>query len=525
MKKRLIVGSIAIFLTATTLVGCTNTSEQAAVNNLSNELDKTNNSISNVKSMTETDLDVTKEVLDKLASQNQSENIQRNIYIAQNAIQNEQNCKDEVMAKTANIKKYLSKNDIKLAKNQVSALKDLSKSLSLYNNSISYSEKEFNTAVNNYNNLKRFANKNPERVNAKLNRIACNSNARSAYYENILNTLDQVENVLGIENSNPYSNEQTYEYLNQYDETTLENELDEIEENLNENNDSEITEPAESEKPKKRRFKKNIDTYLNKEEQEQKESETENNYNLNNSLGRRNLAKYNADTYGPTKRNIDTYRPYGMPYNNGIPFNNPYNYGYGYGYNMPQMPYGNGAYGMQNSPYGYNANNFNRIATPYASTDEVANENREKEEKLNENQNINNESEQENKINKKIKENKTLKPQTRHIKDKKFRTMPKEIKKEVVENKDKSINNSQNTNCPECNNDNLPIEENEQQNEINENKQDCENCINDDENAKKEIGKPRLEEFENEEMKIKEINTSALDVKIIGDDEEKVVGF
>ena len=82
MKKRLIVSSIAIFLTATTLVGCTNTSEQAAVNNLSNELDKTNNSISNVKSMTETDLDVTKEVLDKLASQNQSENIQRNIYIA-----------------------------------------------------------------------------------------------------------------------------------------------------------------------------------------------------------------------------------------------------------------------------------------------------------------------------------------------------------------------------------------------------------------------------------------------------------
>ena len=69
---------------------------------------------------------------------------------------------------------------------------------------------------------------------------------------------------------------------------------------------------------------------------------------------------------------------------------------------MPQMPYGNGAYGMQNSPYGYNSNNFNRIATPYTSTEEVLNENGENEEKLNENQNTNNESKQENKIDKKI---------------------------------------------------------------------------------------------------------------------------
>ena len=498
MKKRIILGSIAILLTATTLVGC-NSTEDATVTKLSNELDKTNNSISNVKTLTETDLKVTEEILDKLATQNQSENVQRNIYIAQNAIQNEQNCKNEVMAKTANIKKYLSQNDLKLAKNQVSALKDLSKNLSVYNNSISYSEREFNSAIKNYNNIKKSASKNPDSVNAKLNRIACNSNARCAYYENLLNTLDQVENVLGI---NPYNNE-NYEYLEDYSPTQFDD-IEEDIEKIEENTTEDASETPKQDKPKKRRFKKNIDTYLNEEDKKEIEEiqNIENlnnnidnnnnstyNYNSNNSLGRRNLNNYNTDTYGPTRRNIDTYRPYNysMPYNNGMNGT--------YGYNTPYNPYMNGAYpnGMYNYPYGYNSNTFNRMATPYVNTDEI-----------NDTESLDNQITEETDNNNK-----------ENIQDSKkinVIRVPKKIKDKKMEINNitkTNLNNSKADNCEDCKN------EVENINDTKENINDCENCSN-------EIKKPRLEEFENEEMKIKEINASAQDVKYIGNDEERV---
>lgn len=522
--KKIILGGIAFLLAATTLVGC-NTSEDATVTQLTNELDKTNNSVSNAKTLTESDLEVTEEVLDKLATENQSENIQRNIYIAKNAIQNEQNCKNEVMAKTARIKKYLSKNDLKLAKNQTSALKDLSKNLSAYNNSISYSEKEFNSAIKNYNNIKKNAGKNPERVNAKLNRIACNSNARCAYYENLLNTLNQVEDVLGIEEYNPYSNENyDYGYIEQYEPQEVDN-LEETEEHLQEGINEDESETPKQEKPKKRRFKKNIDTYLNEEDKEQnlENLESENpNYNQNNGylsnhLGKRNLNNYNADTYGPTKRNIDTYRPYnyGMPYNNGMNgMNGMYPYG---GYNTPyNYPYVNGGNGMYNTPYGYNSNNFNRIATPYVNTEEV---NEEEEVKITPNEQETNEENE--------------KPEIKYVKVKR----PEKIKNRKILNKelkDANLNNNiQNFN----NNDLNKIENNEtkeiertdkncedcdklEEDKINGLDENCENCTSSE--IKKDIGEPRLEEFENEEMKIKEINTSSLDVTYVADDEERV---
>lgn len=327
--KKIFISTTAILLSILSLAGC-NTKEDATMERLSNELDKTNNSISNVKTLTETDLDMTEDVLNRLSKENKSENIQRNIYVAKNAIEKEQRCKNEVAKRTANIKKYLSKSDLKLAKNQISALKDLSKNLSTYNNSVSYSEKEFNSAIRNYNGIKKNAGKNPERVNAKLNSIACNSNARRAYYENLLNTLCQVEDVLGIENNIYYS--KNHEFI----EKDFDDNVEEIKEEISEITDSES---SDDNKGKRHWFKKNIDTYQN-EEDEKFENEVKPNIN--------------SDTYAPTRRNIDTYRPYG------------YN-----GYGVPYNPYMNGNYpnGMNGymNPYTYNSNNFNRY-TPYVST-------------------------------------------------------------------------------------------------------------------------------------------------------------
>ena len=67
----------------------------------------------------------------------------------------EQLYKANVMYETAKIKRYLAKEDVKLAKNQVSAIKDLTASLSKYNNSVAYSGNEFNSTYRNYNKMKK----------------------------------------------------------------------------------------------------------------------------------------------------------------------------------------------------------------------------------------------------------------------------------------------------------------------------------------------------------------------------------
>ncbi len=518
MKNKIILGGVALILTITTLAGCGNTSEASALTKLSNELDKTSNSVTSVKSMTETDLEVTEDILNKLATQNKSEDVQKNINITQTAIENEQKCKDEIIEKTAVIKKYLSKNDLKLAKTQISALRDLSKNLSTYNNSISNSEKEFNSAVKSYNNIKRAANKNPEKVNAKLNQIACNSNARSAYYENLLNTLNQVESVLGIEENNIYANpnfEQRPRNFEYVEELTS----DENEEN------------EENDRP--RRFKKNIDTYIDRNKEEENISEQ------TNYLGRRN-----TDSYAPYQRNIDTYRPY---YNNGTMYN-------GTPYNNGAMPYNNGIYGGINNPYGYNSNNLNRFATPYASTENTEN-NTSDEKDVVDNKIDENLDEKDNKMEKRltervkqnsnrkirVDENKTIGENNKEIKtfknnleNKAIKSNSDKIESAVEKNKnaamnidngtiDKTINQNESRKLPnekmKIEKDNVKITANEK---VEDEKDNVKTTAN-EEKVEKDFGEPRLEEQTDESLKIKEITTT-LDVKYLNE-KDKVVAY
>ena len=346
MKGKIFLGMSALVLSLA-LAGCGGNSEANAVNNLSSQLDKTNNSIATVREYSETDLDLTKETLDKLATDENCERIQRNVQVAKNALMAENYYRNSVMNETAKIKQYLSRGDIKLAKNQVSALKDLSASLSKYNNNVARSSSEFNSTFRNYNNSKRSANKNPERINARLNKIACNSNARCAYYENLLNTLNQVEEILGIyNNQNLPNNNQIIENENELENSENENNAIDNNETNEENNGGLV---------------KNIDTYrqdVNNTNNINNVNNLPTNNNLNNTnfannypntpAGNNNMMYYpdnmigrrhvlnpnrNTDTYGPTIRNIDTYRGNGNYYNNG--------------YN-----------------YGYNSNNFNRMTMP-----------------------------------------------------------------------------------------------------------------------------------------------------------------
>ncbi len=196
MKNKVVLGAIVLLLCVTTL-GCNNSSNAMIKTNLSSQLDKTNNSIATVKSVSASDVELNNKT--QITDERKSANFQNTLVRAQNSLEAERYLKSEIQHKTAFIKKYLQKEDLKLKRTELNALKDLTATLSAYNDNVARSSNEFNSTYRNYNTMKKGAFKNIDRVNAKLNKIASNSNARCAYYINILSTLDEMEGILGID--------------------------------------------------------------------------------------------------------------------------------------------------------------------------------------------------------------------------------------------------------------------------------------------------------------------------------------
>lgn len=196
MKNKVVLGAIVLLLCVTTL-GCNNSSNAMIKTNLSSQLDKTNNSLATVKSVSASDVELNNKT--QITDERKSANFQNTLARAQNSLEAERYLKGEIQHKTAFIKKYLQKEDLKLKRTELNALKDLTATLSAYNDNVARSSNEFNSTYRNYNTMKKGAFKNIDRVNAKLNKIASNSNARCAYYINILSTLDEMEGILGID--------------------------------------------------------------------------------------------------------------------------------------------------------------------------------------------------------------------------------------------------------------------------------------------------------------------------------------
>lgn len=337
--KKIITASAALILTLT-LVGCGTSASDATMNSLSAQLDKTSNTISNIQTINPSQLSI-----NLAQSENSQDELSSNAYATQQDLLNEEYYKTDILRKTANIKNKMSK-DLKLSKVQISAVKDLTSMLSKYTNSVSYSQDDMKSALKSISTLKKNVNKNYDNINAKLNKLACNSNARASYYENILNTLDQLENCLcldsndNITQSNPSAETQTENLSSTNSNTGLKKNIDTYAPETEDN----VVEDAED---IDNDYSQSNDNY-----QSQRNDKRQSRYN-------RFRSSYNADTYGPTARNIDTYNPYRNNYYGGFNNNygmNPYyrNRFYNEGYN----PYGT-------NPYtNYNSNNFNRISTP-----------------------------------------------------------------------------------------------------------------------------------------------------------------
>lgn len=357
--KKIVLGALAVTL-CVTLTACGTSANNATLTNLGNQLDETANTISNIQTVNPTDLNLTKNTLEQVATKETT--IYNNAVQTQQSLLTEEYYKTDILNRTAKIKNNLSK-DIKLTKAQTSALKDLTNNLTKYTNSVSYSQGEMNSSIKFIVSMKKNVDKNMEKINAKLNRLACNSNARSSYYENILNTLDQIDSCV----SSNYSNIETEPKQTEPTKTTEEqnkNEDSTKKTGLQKNIDSYTTYPERRIMP----YNPKEPIYRNCDENSNcinKNLPYENSYNNENVATNESLNRYNrfnmtrnTDTYGPTMRNIDTYGGFGNGYGYGYGMNNGmYGYGGNYGYGV------NGGMGRMNNGI-YNSNNINRMTTP-----------------------------------------------------------------------------------------------------------------------------------------------------------------
>lgn len=325
--KKIILGLTSIALCLVLSACGTNTSD-ATITSLSNQLDETSNTINNIQTVNPSDISLTKSMLETTSTQNNE--IYSTMENTQQTLLNEQYYKTDILTKTAKIKNYLSK-DIKLSKTQASAVKDLTKLLGKYSNSVAYSENELTNSVKSVSSMKKNYAKNSDKINAKLNRIACNSNARSAYFENLINTLDEIDRCLCPNCEETQQNDMSDEKEQQIEDSSTDRAW------LQKNIDSYITKSTNDDE--------NID-----QDSENQTTPTENN-NVYNRFNRYQLAR-NIDTYAPFN---PAYGYYGGGYGN-MPYGAPYGYGrMGMGYGGAGM----GGYGSV--PYGYNSNNINRM--------------------------------------------------------------------------------------------------------------------------------------------------------------------
>lgn len=331
--KKIILGITAIALSFC-LTACGSASNDAGLTDLSNQLDETSNTIVDMQTISPNSISLSQSLKnDKLHSASQN---------ARQYSLTEQYYKAEILEKTAQIRDKLDSN-VKLSKNQSSALKDLVLSLNKNTCLAKNTKGEMMSAEKTIKSLKKSSSKNQERLSAKYNKLRCNSNIRMAYYENILDILDEIENCLNITEDDTQTKVLSLETEDKQDAN------------------------IEPKTAKKSYFRKNIDTFKPAEDKNVVENEQKD-----------DLRGRNADTYGPSIRNIDTYNPY--RYSN-IP--------YGYGampYGGYQMPYGRGF--MRRYPGGaFGSNYYNRISTPQnpsipASTENLENiKETEKEEK------------------------------------------------------------------------------------------------------------------------------------------------
>lgn len=370
--KRIIISSICGLL-ALTLVGCSSASEDTAIKNLSNQLDRVTNTVSSISDKQYDSIlpqaqnylnDSTRntQYATPPVSNNSNWYIESQISQVQNGAYAQSSLKQALLSQSATLKASLSSH-VKLNKSQIKALNGLTNSISKYVTSLNNTKSDIANSIKQVKKISN-PNENIEQTGAFLQSLNNHMDARMCYFRNLLNSINEAERiVLGNcnncnfndiqPNQNPQGNtiNNYYDYSNRYIDSHTNHPVSKA--------DKEKL-AAEKDKEQKGKNLKNIDTYRNTPiNQENTNTPTPayqqtpavkpgyNNgyyggrYGYNNGYYNRYNNGFNpnrnTDTYLPGITNIDTYRtlPNGGYYNNGY-----YNNGYNNmpAYNYPAMP-------------------------------------------------------------------------------------------------------------------------------------------------------------------------------------------
>ena len=331
--KKLLLSSIAIG-SCLLLVGCGTSTEDAAVTNLSNQIDRLNNVIANSSVVSTTSFD-----LSNYSNGNKDVSGIRNIYQkTSNAIKEQEFLKDQIRSKNAIIKNKLASKDLKLGKD-AGAIKELANSLSKYTTKLTNTNNEYRKTSSS---LARMSNSNSSsEVGARLTRLSSCCDSRLCYYNNILNTLNQIESILNggaivVENGN-LNNDYLKNYLSDNFSNCLYDSNGKCIDgaycqngNCYDSNGNCINgycfdsngNCVNGNCTPNRAYYQNGSVINNQNIANRNSNMPYNsNYNYNAPYGYRNNRfnpNRNTDTYGPGITNIDTYRNNGYAYNYGF---------------------------------------------------------------------------------------------------------------------------------------------------------------------------------------------------------------
>ena len=300
--KKILLSSIALG-TCLLMVGCGTSAEDAAITNLSNQIDRLNNVISNSSVVSTSNFDFSN-------YENENSTGIRNIYQrASSAISKQESYKEQIKTKTAMIKNALSAKGLKLGKN-TNAIRELANSLSKYTTKLTNTNNEYRRTASSLSKMKANSSSNTSDIGAKLTRLSSCCDSRICYYNNLLNTLNQIQEILNggaiVDENGNLNND----YLNNYLPEAFNN-------NYNANNcDNGNCCPNGNCLPNQGYYQNNL---VNQQGYHGYGNMPRNGYyNSNMPYGYRNNAfnpNRNTDTYGPGITNIDTYRSYGYGYN------------------------------------------------------------------------------------------------------------------------------------------------------------------------------------------------------------------
>lgn len=228
MKKQFIIAGLC--LTGLLATGCGH-SQEATVTNLANQIDLLNNTISSISYKTE------ELPLPSSLTKNQAKNYSGIYQSAKNVMSKQNKYKTAITTKTGMIKNKLGSKDLNLTKQSSKALVDLTSALSKNTKNLDQTKAEMSKSLKEIKRTIEDNSSSTSQVSAKLNRLSNCMDSQNCYYKNLLNTLLNIERILGIDDSSF-----DYNSLNESTPNTKSSDIiqiDSTEKNLNNDLDAE----------------------------------------------------------------------------------------------------------------------------------------------------------------------------------------------------------------------------------------------------------------------------------------------